>query len=83
MNIRQEMGFYFPEQSWQRFLPEELEFLRCQGLVDFDPCICISQYNLDKIDMRNCISILCDEGIFGDGAGCEIMEGKKWNINRY
>lgn len=32
--------------------------------------------NLDKIDMRNCISILCDEGIFGDGAGCEIMEGK-------
>lgn len=32
--------------------------------------------SLDKIDMRNCISILCDEGIFGDGAGCEIMEGK-------
>ena len=32
--------------------------------------------NLDKIDMRNCISILYDEGIFGGGAGCEIMEGK-------
>ena len=32
--------------------------------------------NLDKIDMRNCISILYDEGIFGGEAGCEIMEGK-------
>ena len=35
-----------------------------------------SNTNLDKIDMRNCISILYDEGIFGGGAGCEIMEGK-------
>lgn len=32
--------------------------------------------NLDKIDMRNCTSIVYDEGIFGGGAGCEILEGE-------
>ena len=76
MNIRQEMGFYFPEQSWQRFLPEELEFLRMPKDVTSIRASAFANTNLDKIDMRNCISILCDEGIFGDGAGCEIMEGK-------
>ena len=39
--------------------------------------------NLDKIDMRNCISILCDEGIFGDGGRLRDHGGEEWNINRY
>lgn len=48
-------------------MPEDVTSIRASAFANT---------NLDKIDMRNCISILCDEGIFGDGAGCEIMEGK-------
>lgn len=48
-------------------MPEDVTSIRASAFANT---------NLDKIDMRNCISILCDEGIFGDGAGCEIMEGR-------
>jgi hypothetical protein len=48
-------------------MPEDVTSIRASAFANT---------NLDKIDMRNCISILYDEGIFGDGAGCEIMEGK-------